>query len=315
MAVYTHVTATMLQEFLIPYRIGELQSFSGIAEGVENSNYLLTLTTGAYILTLFEKRVREEDVPFFLALTEHLAGRGVPCPKPVRRPDGNALGTLAERPAAIVGFLPGRSVLQPAAPDCTALGALLADLHRAGADFPLRRANTVNAASWMKLLTAGSDGGDLARRARVQCGAALAAWPTDLPAGIIHADLFPNNVLFDGGKLCGVIDFYFACHDFLAYDLAICINAWCADQAGCIDDARARALLRAYHARRALTAAEIDAMSVLLQGAALRFLATRQYDWVHWQEGALVTPHDPAEYARILDFHIAHPAAVRKWLP
>ncbi len=314
MAVYTHITSEQLVAFLAPYCLGTLESFTGIAEGVSNSNYLLNLSTGKYILTLFEQRTNVEELPYFLALTAHFDARGIPCPSPVRLPDGTALGTLAGRPAVIVTFLPGKSVQHPDARLCGAAGRILADMHRWGLDFPLQRANRLGPDSWMQFLTTGDDGGDMVRRARVACSAVLAHWPKKLPQGAIHADFFPENVFFDDGKLCGVIDFYFACNDLLAYDLAIALNAWCADATGRIDPDRAGSMVRAYQAHRALTSDEIAAMPTLLAASALRFLATRQHDWTHRHPGALVTPKDPAEYSRILAFHTAHPEAFKEWL-
>lgn len=314
MAVYTHITSAQLTEFLAPYRLGALESFTGIAEGVSNSNFLLNLTTGKYILTLFEERTNAVELPYFLALTEHLDERGIPCPKPIRLANGEALGMLAGRPAVIVSFLPGKSVTQPDEKYCAAAGRTLAEMQLAGLNFPLHRTNGLGADAWMKLLTSGDDGGETVRRARVACGAALEQWPKHLPTGAIHADFFPDNVFFEHGTLCGVIDFYFACNDLLAYDLAIAINAWCVDTSGRIDDRRARALVRAYHAHRTLTPEEIAAMPILLAAAALRFLATRQHDWINRQPGALVTPKDPAEYGRILAYHTAHPTAFKEWL-
>ncbi len=314
MAVYTNITSEQLLTFLAPYRLGALKKFTGIAEGVSNSNYLLDAASGRYILTLFEQRTNAEDLPYFLTLTEFFDFRGIPCPKPIKREDGAVLGEIAGRPAVIVSFLPGASVLQPDAELCAAAGKILATMHQAGIEFPLRRANGLGANSWEKLLTEGADGSAALRQAIATCAGVQELWPAHLPRGAVHADFFPENVFFDNRKLSGVIDFYFSCNELLAYDLAIAINAWCVAPSGDIDSTRAGALVRAYHATRRLHADEIAAMPLLLKAAALRFLATRQYDWTHRCPGALVTPKDPAEYLRILAYHTTHPDAFKAWL-
>ena len=308
MAVYTEVSDQEIAAFTSRYALGRVIACKGIAEGVENTNYLLAMEFGTYILTLYEKRVEAADLPFFLALMEHLAARGVPCPTPVRGGDGATLGTLAGRPAAIVAFLPGLWPRQPTAAQCAAVGTSLAKLHQAGADFPHFRSNALSLAGWRALL-----GDCLARRGAVapeladelegELALLEARWPDGLTPGIIHADLFPDNVLFDGERLSGIIDFYFACHDFLAYDLAICLNAWCFERDGSFNITKARRMLGAYRMQRTLSAAEIDALPLLARGAALRFLLTRLYDWVHRREDALVSPKNPAEYLQKLRFH------------
>jgi homoserine kinase type II len=312
MAVYTDVSDREIADFTSRYALGRVVACKGIAEGVENSNYLLAMESGTYILTLYEKRVQAADLPFFLGLMEHLAVRGVPCPTPVRGEDGESLRTLAGRPAAIVTFLPGLWPRQPTVAHCAAVGESLARLHQAGADFPRLRANALSLAGWRALL-----GDCLARREafasqlapqladELEGELALleATWPHGLTRGIIHADLFPDNVLFEGARLSGIIDFYFACHDLLAYDLAICLNAWCFERDGSFNITKARRMLGAYRARRALSAEEIGALPLLARGAALRFLLTRLYDWMHRRADALVSPKNPAEYLQKLRFH------------
>ena len=232
MAVYTEVSDDALRAFLALYDIGEVTSFKGIAEGVENSNFLLRTTRGQHILTLYEKRVRAEDLPFFIGLMEHLAQRGVTCPQPVRNRGGSALGELAARPATIVTFLDGLSIRRPDVRHCGEVGEALARMHLAGADFPLKRANALSLQGWPPLFHAAEAHADeVAPHLRSESAQELdflqAHWPEGLPAGIIHADLFNDNVFFLGEKLSGLIDFYFACNDALAYDLAICLSAWC----------------------------------------------------------------------------------------
>ncbi|MCH8239118.1 MAG: homoserine kinase [Proteobacteria bacterium] len=308
MAVYTEVSDDDLCRFIAGYDIGEALSFKGIAEGVENTNYLVHTGTGPHILTLYEKRVNAEDLPFFLGLMEHLAAKGVACPLPVRDRKGEMLSELAGRPAAIITFLDGLWVRRPTAEHCAALGETLAALHMAGGDFAMTRNNALSVSGWRPLHEAASGGADtISQGLSAEVGEELSsleeAWPRDLPNGIIHADLFPDNVFFLGGKVSGVIDFYFACNDMLAYDIAICLNAWCFEPDGAFNITKARALLRAYSNLRPFTDEEFAALPILARGAALRFLLTRIYDWLNRSGDALVKPKDPMEYVRKLRFH------------
>jgi homoserine kinase type II len=308
MAVYTEVGEEELGAFLAAYDIGALLSYKGIAEGVENTNYLLHTSAGYFFLTLYEKRVARSDLPFFLGLMQHLALAGINCPQPVENCEGIALGELAGRPAAIVTFLEGVSVRRPQVGHCTEVGRALARLHLAGRDFKLHRGNALSLAGWRKL--AESAGG---RADKVTPGlAALIAeelahlereWPADLPRGVIHADLFPDNVLFLREALSGLIDFYFACDDTLAYDLAICLNAWCFEPDGSYNVTKGKALLSGYNEERHLSGEELLALPLLARGAALRFLLTRLVDWLDVPPGALVRPKDPLEYLKKLRFH------------
>jgi homoserine kinase type II len=308
MAVYTDVSDDDLRAFAALYDIGEVLSCKGIAEGVENSNFLITTEHGNFILTLYEKRVAPRDLPFFIALMEHLARHGVACPTPVPGRDGIALRELCGRPAAIVTFLAGMWPRRILPFHCAALGRALAELHRAGASFPMTRANDLSFDGWRRLFESSQT-----RAAEVQSGLAeeLAeelvlletVWPRDLPIGVIHADLFPDNVFFRDHELSGLIDFYFACTDFLAYDLAICLNAWCFEADGSFNVTKARLLLDGYRRGRPLAQAELAALPVLARGSALRFLLTRLFDWLNQPAGALVRPKDPLEYLRKLRFH------------
>jgi homoserine kinase type II len=310
MAVYTDVSAEELTTFLAGYDLGELLSYKGIAEGVENSNFLVHTSAGNFILTLYEKRVAAADLPFFLALMEHLAARGITCPQPVKNRAGEMLGTVAGRPAAIITFLEGMWIRRPGVAHCAAVGEALADLHRAGADFPMKRANTLSVEGWGPLYAGVADRAhelqpafcELIDRELVLLER---DWPRDLPQGVIHADLFPDNVFFLGNKLSGLIDFYFACTDTLAYDVAICLNAWCFEPDHSYNVTKGRALLAAYARTRAFSPAEWDALPLLARGAALRFLLTRLVDWLNVPPGALVRPKDPHEYFRKLRFHQA----------
>lgn len=308
MAVYTQVDDEELIAFLATYDLGPLLSCKGIAEGVENSNYYLHTGAGSFILTLYEKRVAEADLPFFLGLMEHLAARGVSCPLPVKNKAGAALGRLAGRPAAIITFLDGYSVHHLEVAHCAALGAALAELHLAGADFPQRRANALSVDGWRPLFApCATRAEEIASGLRALVETELdhleSCWPRDLPSGVIHADLFPDNVFFLGDRISGLIDFYFACTDAYAYDLAICLNAWCFDAAHCYEPEKAAALLEAYRRRRPLAAREIAAFPTLARGAAMRFLLTRYVDWLNVPAGALVRPKDPREYLAKLRLH------------
>jgi homoserine kinase type II len=307
MAVYTDVAAEELAEFIKSYDIGELLSYKGIAEGVENSNFSMHTTKGSYILTLYEKRVAEGDLPYFLSLMAHLAERGVSCPQPAKSRSGAVYATLAGRPAAIINFLEGMWPRRPNAAHCTGVGEALAKMHLAGHDFPLFRANPLSVSGWRPLFERAADRADT-----VQAGLRdfiareldhlEARWPNDLPVGVIHADLFPDNVFFLGDKLSGLIDFPFSCNDILAYDVAICLNAWCFESDNSFNVTKARALLNAYSRTRPLSAAEQNALPLLARGAALRFLLTRLVDFLNVPPGALVKPKDPLEYVRKLRF-------------
>jgi homoserine kinase type II len=307
MAVYTDVAADELAEFLSRYAIGELLSYKGIAEGVENSNFLLHTTTGSFFLTLYEKRVAVQDLPFFLGLMAHLAGHGIVCPQPVKARDGQTLGTLAGRPAAIIDFLEGVWPRKPNAAHCAGVGGALAKLHLAGRDFGMKRANALSVSGWRPLFDQAASRADtLQHGLRALMGAELdhleKSWPRHLPEGVIHADLFPDNVLFLGDRLSGLIDFYFACNDILVYDVAICLNAWCFENDHSFNVTKARAFLNAYGRERQLSAAEQAALPLLARGAALRILLTRLVDWFNVPPGAMVKPKDPLEYVRKLRF-------------
>ena len=310
MAVYTDVMAEELAGFLAGYDVGELLAYKGIAEGVENSNFLVHTSRGYFILTLYERRVAASDLPFFLALMEHLHARGITCPQPVKNRKGETLGRVAGRPAAIITFLDGMWIRRPSAGHCAALGEALAKLHVAGLEFGMRRANALSVAGWRPLyLSCRARANELHRDLEQSLAAELshleAAWPRELPQGVIHADLFPDNVFFLGNKLSGLIDFYFACTDFLAYDVAVCLNAWCFETDHSYNVTKGRSLLQAYARVRPLTPSEQEMLPLLARGAALRFLLTRLVDWFDVPAGALVRPKDPLEYYRKLRFHQA----------
>jgi homoserine kinase type II len=311
MAVYTEVSDDALRAYLGDYDIGSLVAYRGIAEGVENSNFALATTQGDFILTLYEKRVDPTELPWFLGLMQHLAGHGVVCPLPVRARDGQALRKLAGRHAAITTFLPGVWPRHVRVQHCAPVGAALAALHLAGQGYAQVRANALGPQSWSGLLA-----GSAARADQILPGLRdeleqalahiLAHWPHALTErGHIHADLFPDNVFFLDDRLSGLIDFYFAATDLLAYDLAVCINAWCFRADFSYDTACGQALLHGYASVRALSDAERAALPVLCQGAAIRFLLTRLFDWLHTPGDAFVTRKDPLDYLQRLRFHLS----------
>ena len=308
MAVYTEVPDDELAAFLASYDVGELLSYKGIAEGVENSNFLLHTSAGYFILTLYEKRVAKSELPFFLSLMTHLASRGIICPQPLKNRSGGALSALAGRPAVIINFLEGIWPRKPNAAHCAGVGQALAKMHLAGRDFPMSRANALSVSGWRPLFDAAASRADrLQHGLRAFLEAELdylegGVWPKNLPQGVIHADLFPDNVFFLDEKVSGIIDFTFACNDTLAYDVAICLNAWCFESDCSFNVTKARAFLGAYRRERELSAAEQDALPLLARGAALRFLLTRLVDSLDVPPGALVRPKDPLEYARKLRF-------------
>ncbi|HUC66014.1 MAG TPA: homoserine kinase [Stellaceae bacterium] len=316
MAVYTDVPDDELRGFIADYALGEVSSCKGIAEGVENSNFLLRTEAGTFLLTLFEKRVSPVDLPFFIALMEHLAAQGIACPTPIKAKDGVALRRLCGRPAVIVSFLDGMWPRRVHPFHCAGVGEALARLHVAGAAFALRRPNDLSLAGWRHLYEACRARADevkagLAAELGSELDALERLWPETLPMGVIHADLFPDNIFFRGEQVSGIIDFYFACIDFLAYDLAICLNAWCFESDRSFNVTKARLMLASYRAVRPLSPQEFDALPLLARGSALRFLLTRLYDWLNHPPGALVRRKDPLEYLQKLRFHrsVAQPSA------
>lgn len=316
MAVYTEIDDEQLAALLAEYDLGALRSCKGIAEGVENSNFLLVTDRGSYFLTLYERRVKPDDLPYFLGLMEHLAAKGLACPTPLRGRDGRALRSAAGRPCAIITFLSGVWPKRPTTAHCQVVGAAMAQMHVAGQDFAMDRRNALSVGGWKPLINAC---GAKANTVRAGLESELAreydslsaAWPAapgragdlPLPHGVIHADLFPDNVLFVGNDLSGMIDFYFACNDYFAYDLAIALNAWCFETDGAFNVTKCKALIAGYESVRRLTDGEVQSLPLLARGAALRFLLTRLYDWLNQVPGAMVRPKDPLEYWQKLNFH------------
>ncbi|MBV9511283.1 MAG: homoserine kinase [Caulobacteraceae bacterium] len=308
MAVYTDISDEDLDALLATYDIGQALVFKGIAEGVSNSNYLLETTAGRYILTVYEQRVNAAELPYFLGLMRWLAEHGFPSATPILDRLGEMLTRVRGKPCAIVGFMPGMSVRRPGAVHCRQLGAGLSWLHEAARGYPGHRVNDLGQAFWAGMFAplkgeAESLKPGLAQVIDLDLAALEAAWPRELPSGVIHADLFPDNVFFRDGAFAAAIDFYFACNDLLAYDLAVCLNAWCFEPDGGFNVTLARAMIAGYQSRRPLEAAERRALPVLAWGAAMRFFLTRLADWGATPEGALVKPHNPLEYERKLAVH------------
>ncbi|MDG1691351.1 MAG: homoserine kinase [Alphaproteobacteria bacterium] len=311
MAVFTQVDKQQLAEFWTHYSLDEVRDFKGIQAGVQNTNYLVSTHPTNYILTLYEDTqngVDPKDLPFFLGLLEHLSAEGLACPSPIHRKDGALFGALNQRPAALVSFLNGRATVTPKPLHCRNAGAALAHMHLAGADFSMQRDNTQALQNWRQLFEACQTRADevtpgLASLIDAELSRLEAHWPSDLPRGIIHADLFPDNVFFEKGEVSGLIDFYFACNDNLAYDLAIMLNAWCFEADVSFNITKARALLAGYQSVRPMSEAEIAALPILATGAAMRFLMSRLYDWLHQPEDALLVPKNPVDYLRRLRFH------------
>lgn len=317
MAVYTQVSDEALANFLAGYDLGEAVAFKGIAEGVENSNYYLETQKGRFILTLFEKRVNADDLPYFIGLKQHLSSNGFPCPQPVLGRDGEALRELEGRPAVIVTFLEGLSPRRPNARQCRSLGEGLAKMHLALADFSGQRENALGPAAWRRMWEGrGAEADALLPGLRDEveagfdCIRAARAFQAQLPRGTIHADLFPDNAFFLGDTFTGAIDFYFACTDALAYDLAICLNAWAFEDGSASDASgleynfsKGAALIAGYQSVRPLSPVELEALPALCLGSAIRFFLTRFIDWSATPEGALVKPKNPLEYAARMSFH------------
>lgn len=310
MAVYTDVSDEQLSSFLKNFNLGQPMSFKGIAEGIENTNFLLKTETGRYILTLYEKRVNTNDLPFFLDLIDHLSANGIICPTPIHDKDNKSLSTCAGRPAALFTFLDGMSLTHPSEIQTKALGEELAKFHKAGQTFQETRENSFSIKGMERFYH--QIEGDietiepgLTQLIVEEIEFLKTNWPNDLPTGIIHADLFPDNVLFLENKISGLIDFYFACTDYLSLDLVICLNAWCFDEQNNLSSLRASALFNAYHNIRPIHENEISAFPVLARAAALRFLLTRTNDWLLPADSALVSKKDPLEYLSKLKFHRA----------
>jgi homoserine kinase type II len=315
MAVYTHLGAEDIAALIAAYDVGTLVSAKGIAEGVSNSNWLIETMGGdgkcaRYILTMYEFRIDVAELPYFLSLLDHLAAHGCPVPRTIHDREGALYRQIGSKAVALIEFLPGVSVGMPVPAQARAVGAELARLHLAAADFPATRANGMGLAEWQRLAECCGPAAlaaidpQIAQAVAQDLPRIIAAWPGDLPRSVIHADLFPDNVLVLGEAITGLIDFYFACNDLTAYDLAVTHLAWCWDSRdGRFRHDLSRAMIAGYESVRPLLAAERAALPLLAQGAAMRFMLSRAYDWINTPADALVTRKDPLPLARRLAFY------------
>ncbi len=309
MAVYTHIGAEDMSEIVREFGLGTLISAKGIAEGVENTNYFVDTSSGRYILTIYEKRVKTDDLPFFHALLDHLAQKGCPVPRTMHDGSGTSLKMWRGKAMAMIEFLPGLSVSRPTTDQALAVGAALGHMHGAALDFPLSRPNAMGLEGWIAMAhqcgTALNEiEPNLQDRVTKECAFLRAHWPKHLPHGIIHADLFPDNVLMTDDSVTGMIDFYFACTDVRAWDVAVTHAAWSFSADGTEYHAPVgNAILAGYRQCFGLSDAEETAFNILARGACLRFLLTRAWDWLNTPADALVTRKDPLAFLNRLNHY------------
>ena len=308
MAVYTELTKSDISEFLNSYKIGDLITFEGIIEGVENSNFKLNTSKNNFILTVFEKRVDSKDLPFFIKLMNHLYKKNIKCPCPIIDIDGNYIKEIKDKPSVIVSYVQGKWIKSIKNIHCEQLGQNLAKMHLASNDFKLSRYNSMGMNEWSSLFSnfnseRKSQYNEIYDIIKKELIFIKKEWPKDLPSGVIHADLFQDNVFFENDIFSGIIDFYFACNDFYAYELAVCLNAWCFERDQSFNITKARLILNNYQKERPLIKEEKEYFPILSRGAALRFLLTRLNDLIFHPKDAKVNPKNPVEYLKILQFH------------
>lgn len=310
MAVFTRLTKKEIEDLLQLYSISPLKNFEGILQGVDNTNYKIETDSNSFILTVFEKRIDPTELPFFLGFMDHLVKAGINCPSPIKMKDGRSITEVEGKKAALFSFLRGKNVAPSdiTAELCGELGAILARMHVAGQKLTMTRPNSMGFAAWKQRIDkvgikANDIHPDLASLLQAELKYLQENWPADLPQGAIHADLFPDNVFTYQGHIDGVIDFYFAATDFLAYDLTIVMNAWCFDDSYHFSEDRWAKFLGAYEEIRPLSSAEKSSYQILCRGAAMRFLSSRLHDLVFHDPHALVMPKPPTEYIKKLDFH------------
>ena len=308
MAVYSPIFKEDLEKFLQKYNIGSLIKFDGILEGIENTNYKVQTSEDEYILTIFEKRVDPSDLPFFINLKNHLVKKNFSCPKPIKNIEGEYINLLNDKNCVIISFLKGQKILKVENTHCKQVGKMLALFHEKSKDFKQKRDNTMSHNQWKDIFLKNKNAeknqfNDIMPCINKELSFLKTAWPNDLPKGIIHADVFQDNVFFKNNEFSGLIDFYFSCNDFFAYDIALTINAWCFDIKAQFEKDKFFHLTQGYESIRQLTTIEKKHLSILLRGAALRILLTRIYDYIFHPDGAYVKPKDPKEYYSILQFH------------
>ncbi len=320
MAVYTKVSKGGVQSILNKYDVGRLIKYEEIQEGIENSNFKVTTTDGTFILTIYEKRVKEEDLPYFINLMDHLSSNGINCPKPIKDKSGEIFQSISNKKSILVTFLSGNSLKFINKGHCYELGKNLANFHLQGLKFKVKRENDLNHRSWLQLFREGTAKNDLYKKSLLNeieqiIKKTVDDWPSDLENGHIHADLFPNNVFFTNNKLSGIIDFYFACYDILAYDIAICINSWCFNENGEFSKSNLEALLLGYSEIKKLGDNEKKNLLLLTKGAAIRFYLTRLFDWYNTPSGANVNKLNPNEYLdKVLFFNKINNSDFVKWI-
>tara|TARA_Y100000590_G_C15712081_1_gene1010629 strand:- start:248 stop:1216 length:969 start_codon:yes stop_codon:yes gene_type:complete len=311
MAVYTKLSENELKDFFSKYNLGKVVNYKGIKEGIENTNYFIKTEKGKYILTLYEKRVEEKDLPFFISLMKNLFDKKFPSPEPIINRNGNYISEISKKKAAVVSFLEGsaKKILNPN--DCYEIGTNTAKLHLITKDLTGRRKNKLSIDSWRKIYNKVKNdcskiSANLPKIIEKNLYEIEKNWPKNIPSGIIHADLFPDNIFFKNNKLSGIIDYYFSCYDFYAFEIAICLNALCFEGKNenlSFNVTKAKKFIDGYSNIRKLTEEEKKSLKVLCQGAAIRFLLTRVFDYLNLTEGAIVKIKDPMEYLKRLEFH------------
>ena len=311
MAIYTKLSETRLKEFFSKYNLGELINYKEIKEGIENTNYSIRTEKGKFILTLYEKRVEEKDLPFFISLMKNLFDKKFPSPEPIINKNGNYISEVLNKKAAVISFLEGNSKTNLDPDNCYQVGIYTAKLHLITKDLTGKRENKLSVKSWRELYNKVKNDcskiqKNLPKIIEKNLNEIEKNWPKDIPAGIIHADLFPDNIFFKNNKLSGIIDYYFSCYDFYAFEIAICLNALCFEGKNenlSFNVTKAKKFIDGYSSLKKLTEKEKDSLKILCKGAALRFLLTRVFDYLYLTEGAIVKIKDPIEYLKRLEFH------------
>jgi len=311
MAVYTKLSEKDLIEFLSKYNIGKIQKHEEIKEGIENTNYFIQTEKGKFILTVYEKRVEEQDLPFFVGLMKNLFDKKFPSPEPIINKNGNYISEILGKKAAVVSFLNGAAKKSLNPDDCHKIGINTAKLHLITKNLSGKRENKLSVNSWRKIYNkvkkdCSTIHPNLSQVIEKNLDEIEKNWPKNIPAGIIHADLFPDNIFFKNNELSGIIDFYFSCYDFYAFEIAICLNALCFEGKNenlSFNVTKAKKFIDGYSSIRKLDKSEKESLKILCQGAAIRFLLTRVFDYLNLIEGAIVKIKDPIEYLKRLEFH------------